>query len=190
MSRVYLIRHAKPAQSFGQGNDEDPGLDDTGKAQAEAAAQALLALPEGDRPKRVVSSPLRRCRETAEPYAMAIGVEVEIDPFVGEIPTPKAYDAVSRGPWLRKAFQGKWSEIEGDLDYDEWRREVAHAVAARGSAAVFSHYVAINAVFSTLADDDRVIVFRPDHASISVFDRDEGQLSLVQPGREANTSVM
>ncbi|MFO1012536.1 MAG: histidine phosphatase family protein [Caulobacteraceae bacterium] len=190
MSRVYLIRHAKPAQSFGQGDDEDPGLDDTGRAQAEAAAQALLALPEGDRPKRVVSSPLRRCRETAEPYAKAIGAEIEIDANVGEIPTPKAYDAVSRGPWLRAAFQGKWSDIEGDLDYDEWRQEVAHAVASRGGAAVFSHFVAINAVLSTLADDARVIVFRPDHASITVFDRDEGQLSLVQQGREANTGVL
>ena len=69
MSRVYLIRHAKPSATWG-GDDDDPGLDDTGKAQAEAAAKALLALPPQLRPVRVVSSPLRRCRETA-----ACGVE-------------------------------------------------------------------------------------------------------------------
>src|ERR1700679_791727 len=92
MSRVYLIRHAKPSATWG-GDDDDPGLDDAGKAQAEAAAKALLALPPGLRPTRVVSSPLRRCRETAAPFAAAIGAEVEIDPNVGEIPSPAALSA-------------------------------------------------------------------------------------------------
>ncbi|HEY1425721.1 MAG TPA: histidine phosphatase family protein, partial [Caulobacteraceae bacterium] len=79
MSRVYLIRHARPSASWG-GDDGDPGLDATGAAQAEAAAKALLALPQNLRPSRVVSSPLRRCRETAAPFAAAIGAAVEIDP--------------------------------------------------------------------------------------------------------------
>ncbi len=190
MSRVYLIRHAKPATTWGQGDDDDPGLDETGKAQAEAAAQTLLALPEEERPTRVVSSPLRRCRETAEPYAKAIGVEVIIDPLVGEIPTPKALTAADRGAWLRTVFTSKWTDVKGDLDYDAWRRDVAHAVAKKGSTAVFSHYVAINAVMSHLQEDDRVLVFRPDHASITIFDRDEGHLELVQAGKEASTGVL
>jgi len=46
MSHIYLIRHGKPAA--GWGDDDDPGLDETGHAQARAAAEALLALPEGD----------------------------------------------------------------------------------------------------------------------------------------------
>src|SRR3982750_4419635 len=89
MSRLFLIRHGKPAATWGEA-DEDPGLDATGQAQAEAARDALLALPADQRPTRVVSSPLRRCRETAMPTAEALGVEIEIDPFVGEIPTPAA----------------------------------------------------------------------------------------------------
>ena len=32
--------------------------------------------------------------------------------------------------WLRKAFAGAWAEIQGDLDYETWRRAVAAAVAA------------------------------------------------------------
>jgi broad specificity phosphatase PhoE len=47
----------------------DPGLDDTGRAQATAIGRSLA------RTDRVVSSPLRRCVETAE----AIGPSVEID---------------------------------------------------------------------------------------------------------------
>ncbi|MDB5444311.1 MAG: histidine phosphatase family protein, partial [Phenylobacterium sp.] len=85
MPRLYLIRHGKPAATWGDA-DQDPGLDETGQAQARAVRDWLLALPQDERPKRVVSSPLRRCRETAEPTAEALGVAVEIDPIVGEIP--------------------------------------------------------------------------------------------------------
>ena len=189
MSRIYLIRHAKPAAGWG-GHDDDPGLDEAGKAQAQAIAEALMALPPDQRPTKVVSSPLRRCRETAEPFAQALGVAVEIDPHVGEIPTPKALHPDERGPWLQRAFTGRWAETQGDLDYDQWRRAVAMAIAARGNTAVFSHFVAINAVLSLLAGEDSVITFRPDHTSMTVLEVGQGGLALVERGREAATSVL
>ncbi len=188
-SRVYLIRHARPASVWGEG-DDDPGLDAAGRGQAEAAAKALMALPPEVRPTRVVSSPLRRCRETAEPFARAINVELEIDPGVGEIPSPKALTPQERGPWLRQAFTGTWAEVRGDLDYEAWRQGVLAAVASRPGAAVFSHFVAINAVLTTLAGDPRMIAMRPDHASISTFELDRGMLRLIEAGREATTGVL
>jgi hypothetical protein len=50
--------------------------------------------------------------------------------------------------------------------------------------------VAINAVMSLLAGDDRVLVFRPDHASITTLATDGGSLTLVEAGREASTGVL
>lgn len=188
MTNIYLIRHGKPAA--GWGDDDDPGLDETGKAQARAAADALLALPEDRRPTRVVSSPLKRCRETAQPFADALGVEVEIVPAVGEIPTPKALGLTDRPAWLRQAMGGTWAAIEGDLDYDAWRKEVSAAVARLPSTAVFSHFVAINAVVSHLAGDDKVIVFRPDHTSMTTLEVGDGGLRLVERGPEAQTGVL
>ena len=190
MSRIYLIRHGKPATTWGQEGDPDPGLDETGAAQARAVALTLMALPPAERPTRVVSSPLNRCRETAQPTADALGVEIEIDPLVGEIPTPKALAQADRGAWLRKALTGKWSEIEGDLDYQSWRSSVSRAVGSREGAAVFSHFVAINAVMTDLAGEDQVIAFRPDHASISVFDLTQAGLNVVTRGPEASTGVL
>ncbi len=187
--RTYMIRHGKPSATWGD-HDDDPGLDETGQAQARAAAEALLALPEADRPTRVISSPLRRCRETAMPFAEALGVDLVIDPMVGEIPTPKAVSHEDRGAWLRAAFGGRWQEIEGDLDYDAWRRGVAAAVAGYPGAAVFSHYVAINAAVSTALNDDQVMGFRPDHCSIQVFDAVDDRLILIAKGREASTQVL
>ena len=58
VGRVYLIRHGKPASSWGEA-DEDPGLDATGLDQARAARDRLLSGRQRDRPRLVVSSPLR-----------------------------------------------------------------------------------------------------------------------------------
>jgi broad specificity phosphatase PhoE len=190
MTRLYVIRHGKPSSSWGEEADPDPGLDAAGKAQAEAAADALMALPAADRPTQVLSSPLRRCRETAQPFADRIGVAVEIDARVGEIPTPAGMSDAERGPWLRHAFTQRWSEVKGDLDYDAWRRSVGAVLVGRGGAAVFSHFVAINAAVSCTTGDDRVLSFRPDHASITVFDAADGVLTLVERGPEAATQVL
>ena len=189
MAHVLLIRHARPAAQWG-GADDDPGLDETGLEQAWRVAQTLLELPPDRRPALVASSPLRRCRQTAEPLALAIGVAMEIVPEVGEIPTPAALAPAGRGAWLRAAFAGNWADIKGDLDYEAWRRAVARAVAARPGTAIFSHFVAINAVVSLIAGEDRVVGFRPDHTSITILAIGPSGLELVERGAEAATSVL
>ena len=68
---LVLVRHGRTAanaQGLLQGRLDHP-LDEVGCAQAIEVAKAL------GRPDRVVSSPLRRARETAE----ALGVEVDVD---------------------------------------------------------------------------------------------------------------
>ena len=141
-------------------------------------------------PTRVVSSPLRRCRETARPFAEAIGVTLEIDPAFGEIPTPAHLTLEERPTWLRKAFGGRWSEITGDLDYEVWRRDVAAALHRYPGTAVFSHYVAINAAVSSLTGSDLVLSFRPDHCSITTLALEGANLSVLSRGREAETQVL
>ena len=189
MARLYLIRHGRPASTWG-GHDEDPGLDAQGISQAEAARDWLLSRPLDERPTRVASSPLRRCRETAAPTAKALGVDLVIDPVVGEIPTPAGLASEQRPEWLRRAFAGVWADIEGDLDYSAWREAIVERLAACGGMAVFSHYVAMNAVVSRLTGDDRVLTFRPDHASITVLETDGERLTLVSRGAEAVTGVL
>jgi len=190
MTRIYMIRHGKPSSTWGVTADPDPGLDPQGLAQAEAAAESLMALPEDQRPIRVLSSPLRRCRETAQPLAERMGVEVEIDPRFGEIPTPAALSEAERGPWLRQVFAGRWSEAKGDLDYEAWRRGVAKAVSGQAGAAVFSHFVAINAAVTTVLGREEVLAFQPDHCSITVFEVGADGLKLAKLGPEAQTRVL
>ncbi len=82
------------------------------------------------------------------------------------------------------------ADIRGDLDYDLWRRAVFDAIRARPGAAIFSHFVAINAVLSVLEGRDQVIAFRPDHTSITVLDASAAEVRLVARGREAATRVL
>jgi len=186
-ARVYMIRHGVAASVWGQpGSVPDPGLDGLGRSQAEAACAELLALPEP--PRLIVTSPLRRCRETAAPFARALGVEPVVEPQVAEIPTPSAVTPEARGGWLRQAMAGTWSAITGDADYLAWRDAVAAVVAARAGAAIFSHFVAINAAVSAAAGDPRVLSFEPDNGSITVFETDGRRLRLVARGRAAQQS--
>lgn len=189
MNRVHVIRHGRPAATWG-GEDGDPGLDGTGLLQALAIAKEVLALPRGQRPTRVVASPLRRCRETAEPLADALGVEIVIDPRVGEIPTPAGLSHEERPAWLRQAFGGRWDEILGDLDYVAWTQSVAAALREHAGTAVFSHFVALNAAVGVATGQAQVMAFRPDHCSRTVFDVDGDRLILVEKGREAQSQVL
>ena len=68
---LILVRHGRTAANASGEllGRRDPALDEEGRSQALAIGRAL------DHADRVVSSPLRRCRETAE----AIGRPVEID---------------------------------------------------------------------------------------------------------------
>jgi broad specificity phosphatase PhoE len=191
MSRVYMIRHGKPAATWGDHvTDADPGLDVTGHEQARAASDTLLALPPEIRPRLVVSSPLRRCRDTAAPFAKALGQDLQIEEAVAEIPTPTNLAAEARGPWLRRAFVTQWADVEGDIDYALWRNRVADAVARHAGAAIFTHFVAINAAVSAATGDDQVLSFQPDHTSITVFEVEGGKLTLIERGRSAVTGVL
>jgi len=189
MPRLYLIRHGRPAAAWG-GPEDDPGLDLEGRAQAQAACDQLMVLPQDLRPVRVISSPLRRCLETAGPTAEALGASIEVEPRVGEIPMPAGLSQDERPGWLRQAFRGAWRDIPGDLDYERWRGGVADALVGLGGAAVFTHFVAINAVVSLLEVDARVLSFRPDHASVTVLETDGVRLTLVAKGAEAQTQVL
>ncbi|MGX1759121.1 bifunctional RNase H/acid phosphatase [Streptomyces lydicus] len=75
-----LLRHGEtpltPEKRFSGSGGTDPALSDAGRRQAEATAAALAAR---GTIQAVVSSPLRRCRETAGAVADRLGLEVRIE---------------------------------------------------------------------------------------------------------------
>lgn len=76
-----LVRHAAAGKRRDwEGDDRLRPLDERGRQQAEALVGLLTPLDV----RRVVSSPYRRCVETVEPLAAALGLEVEHDDRLAE----------------------------------------------------------------------------------------------------------
>lgn len=75
-----LLRHGEtaltPEKRFSGSGGSDPELSATGRQQAARAAEAFAAR---GTVQEIVSSPLRRCRETAEAVAGRLGTEVRIE---------------------------------------------------------------------------------------------------------------
>ena len=71
--RLILVRHGRPDEG-GAETPNDPPLSEDGRRQARAGARLLGS--EGI--TRIIASPLRRARETAEPLAKGLGLPVEI----------------------------------------------------------------------------------------------------------------
>ncbi len=102
---LLVVRHGRTdanAAGLLLGRRLDPGLDDVGRAQAAALGRALAGA------QRVISSPLRRARETAA----ALGRPVEIDERWIEID----YGS-SDGTPLADVDDATWRAWRADLDF-------------------------------------------------------------------------
>jgi broad specificity phosphatase PhoE len=181
---VHLVRHGRA--TAGWDVDPDPGIDELGREQAAAAADRLASRG----PLDVVSSPLRRCRETAALYAARTGSAVRVAPAVAEIPSPDGVVMADRVEWLRAAIEGTWADLDGR--YAHYRDGVVDFVRSlTAPTVVFSHFVAINAVIGACLHDDRVVIRRLDNGSVTTVrvGVDPPHLELVDAGAEADTLV-
>ena len=181
MATVHLVRHGKAAAGFG--SHADPGLDDLGRRQAEAAADVLEPLG----PLEVISSPLARARETAVPLAGRWGADILIEPRVAEIPSPTD-DLEERAAWLRQAMAGNWSDLGDELV--QWRSDLVICLLGyTEDVVIFSHFIAINGAVGAANGDDRLVIFSPDNGSITRLSNDNGRLTVIEMGRTAATRV-
>ncbi|MFD3793770.1 bifunctional RNase H/acid phosphatase [Streptomyces californicus] len=107
---LVLLRHGEtaltPQKRFSGSGGTDPELSATGRDQAERAAAHFAAL---STVQEIVSSPLRRCRETAAAVAARLGLDVHVDEGLRE---------TDFGAWEGLTF-GEVRERHGD-DLTAW----------------------------------------------------------------------
>jgi broad specificity phosphatase PhoE len=179
--RLYLVRHGRASAGFAEAHD--PGLDDLGHEQALAVAQELAPLG----PLPILTSPLKRARETAIPLEQLWNVAAQIEPHVSEIPSSTT-DLQERTTWLHHALRGRWSDLPPV--HQTWRNGLVTFLCRRkASTVITTHFVAINAVVGAATGDDRMVCFEPDNCSCTVFDLVEGNLRLVSLGRQRTTQI-
>ena len=181
MATIYMIRHGHAAASFT--DDLDPGLSELGRTQAVTSAKILQGLG----PVSILSSPLKRAQETAIPFAEQSGIEVVIENRVAEVPSP-GLSLADRGPWLQQVMQGKWEDQSAELR--KWQKDMVDCLLdLKEDTAIFTHFVAINAIVSAAENATSVLVFRPDNGSITTLGSNDASLTLVNRGDEAQTKV-
>ena len=181
MAIIYMVRHGHAAASFT--DDLDPGLDQLGRSQAILVGEQLGT----HQPLSIISSPLKRAQETATPLAQRLNAEIVIEHRVSEVPSP-GLSLQERGPWLQAVMQGKWDEQSEALQ--KWQREMLDCLCElTRDTAIFTHFVAINAMVAAAEDTSKVLVFRPDNGSVTRFNNDGGRLEILSRGDEAATKV-
>lgn len=179
--KLYLVRHGQAAGGW----DEhlDPGLDETGREQAQMTAAALAGLG----PLPIIVSPMRRARETAAPLETIWSIEAGVEPAVSEIPTP-ADDLAGRTAWLERAMLGPWSDLAPELIV--WRDRLLLTLSSiKEDTVVVTHFIAINAAVGAANGDDRLVCFQPDNCSVTLIQVVEGRFEVVRLGREKETIV-
>lgn len=109
--KFYFLRHGQTqwnVDKIVQGQFDSP-LNDVGRAQAAAAAEVLQAEPIA----RIISSPLSRCRHTAEAVAAKNGLEITYDDGLMECHLGD-HQCHPYGDWAPDYWAGKYQPPNGE----------------------------------------------------------------------------
>jgi broad specificity phosphatase PhoE len=133
----------------------------------------------------LLTSPLRRTRETTASLALRWGIEPEVEPGVGELPTPAGMAPTEASTWLHHLLSARWGDVDDATR--AWRDQRLDAVGAIGAdAVVVSHFVLINAVIGAATSDDRVTCRHVGNGSITVVDVERGAVALAAEPEDVN----
>ena len=172
MTELLLLRHALPVSGHA-----NPGLSDEGRGQAERVAQ-WLALSRID---AVVTSPLRRARETADPIEASLGLTAAVidDLREWELDDPNhIYDAVEDmapdDPRLIAVAEGRYDDFVPELDTVAFQRRAVAAIDEIFAShqhservLVSTHGGFISAYLAHIIGARQVMWFNPDYTGIS-----------------------
>lgn len=170
-TRLIVVRHGAPDE----GNCLDPGdppLSSEGRLQAQRLAQLLAA--EGI--DRIVSSPQRRARQTAEPLASLVGLSINILHGIAEV---DLHTHRYRSPeTIKRECPERWSEFLASpaaffgKDEDQYNVSVLGAFESLMTSdactiAVFSHGTPIKVLVQRALGLESRSKLRIGHCSVT-----------------------
>ncbi len=191
MSKVFLIRHGQAEDGW---TSIDPGLSETGIHQSKKLSEKINKMITGR--EAVVSSPLKRCLETANISLAKLDVNISIDNTFAELPSPIS-DLNKRVVWLKRVLPLTWKELENDpvsvsscISYSSWREDVIRSLLKlKGDSIIFSHYVVINSIIGWALNSNKVVNFNPANCSITTLEINKGKISILSLGDENLSKV-
>jgi broad specificity phosphatase PhoE len=124
--QLLLIRHAEPQRVQSEVGIADPTLTDKGRQQASRLAKWL----QSEHLDHIVTSPLRRARETAAPLAEQFGFEPEVIKQLAEFDAeassyiPMEELRATRDPRIAALTEGRWEELGSLVRPETFRGDV------------------------------------------------------------------
>jgi 2,3-bisphosphoglycerate-dependent phosphoglycerate mutase len=192
---LLLIRHGLPERIVDADGPADPSLTDEGREQSERLADWLTH--EGI--DHVLSSTLRRARETAAPLARRLGLEVELVSGLSEFDAdadsyiPIEELRAARDPRFYALVEGRWDELGSSVDptaFGDLVHATVEGVVARFPSkrvAIVCHGGVINLYLGRILGVERALWFEPAYTSISrVAASRDGPRSIVSINETAH----
>lgn len=189
MATVYVVRHGESeANREGryQGRQDSP-LSALGHRQAAALANALTA----SKVACVISSPLRRCIETALPVAARLGVALACDDRVIEIAhgtwegrlraEVEREDAARMHAWRKAPQQVRFDGGESLADVDARWRSFAATRSADADAIVVTHDIIVRLAILAVTNRPFAQLWEPraENAAYAIFEINDARWQLV-----------
>ena len=172
---IIWVRHAEPERiAPGTGIPANPSLTANGREQAERLG-AWLAH---ERVDAILSSPLRRAIETAEPIAKAHGLTIEIVEGLAEYDRaadhyiPMEELRVTKDERWTAMVEGRWGEFGGEepaVFRARITQTVDEIIAAHPGETVVAvcHGGVVNVALASVLNLERELWFDPGYTSIS-----------------------
>ena len=191
MINLYLIRHGKAKSGW---NSSDPGLDDNGEQQSKKIALELSSI--ALEPFDILSSPLSRCIQTAEPFCEISKKKFDIEKRIIEIPSP-IKNLEKRVIWLKRVLPLTWDQLLADketrdsgIDFNLWRKNIIKfLLSLKKDTFIFTHYLVINSIISHIKKSNKVVFFNTDIASVTHLSLSDKNLKIILLGKEATTQI-
>ncbi len=181
---LYLVRHGESDFDSNEyvdgprGSQWDPPLGPRGREQAELLSRRLLAM---ERPAAVWCSPLRRARQTVEPFAAAAGLEPRfqddlMEAHIGEWEGRPFEEILASDEAMLHRLRNQepiWRHAPGIEELAPFRARVRDAVEGMlaghpdGNLLVVCHGGVINAYLAPILGVDHEMFFLPENTSLN-----------------------
>src|SRR2546423_1373498 len=172
---LLLVRHGLPERVEGAEGPADPVLTPTGLDQADRLADWLAH----ERIDHLMSSTLRRARQTAAPVGERLGLDVELVQGLSEFDADAdSYIPIeelrqTRDPRFFALIEGRWDELGSSVDptaFSDLVFTTIEGVIERfpgQRVAVVCHGGVINLYLGRILAAERHLWFEPGYTSIS-----------------------
>ncbi|MDA1314961.1 MAG: histidine phosphatase family protein [Acidobacteria bacterium] len=167
-----IARHGEPEMMGVLLGQADPGLSDHGRRQAAELAEEWKTL----RIERLVSSKLRRARETALVVGRALGLDVDVDGRLNEI---------SYGVWDGR----EWADIEAS-DPGTARRKIEDwwSATPEGGETGAAFYARVEEVWHSLRTRPESVIATVTHTAVNAVLLDLARRSVYSAGDSGGTA--